>query len=205
MPRILQFNQANFIGGLTPPNNNGVCFSLSVDWLAYNCNLAQLAPLADTVGAVTQAATAGAIWVAGSVDPRNVTQNAANTFAAGGGGGLVGLVTAVQGQYPAIKNVSPINAGGATTIANLNADVTGGIYKQKLIWLQPTLAAAAGGNRGHVVACNVNMRLWFDANFGVYSGGNPAIDFANHVINNYNPGGLAAGPYPTYSSFELNV
>ena len=177
------YNQAAFIGPLPAPNNTGVCFSLSLHWLANNCE--------DVF--IQSVATAGLpAYGAGSNNRINLVQNAANWMAAGHIG-LPMLVGVAQTNYPNLLNVAPVGVGPSPlTFGNLAQDFAAAPWPANLIWLQNP----AVGGRGHVLAYHTVRGRFFDANNGVY---NAEIDLhtemASFIMHHYGP--------PVFTHFQV--
>ena len=172
MIRVCQFNQANFIGGLAAPNDQGVCFSLSIAWLTGRRD-------AGYIEALKAPGRIAGIYNDAN-DKRNIVQNAANGLGAVPPAITVpGVIAQIQASYGNVANVNPVPPVPAPIPAN--AGLFDGAANPNVIgWL---INAAAGG-RGHVVAWRKEVHLFFDANFGVYVNAHDA-DVRAHINTNY--------------------
>lgn len=170
MIRVCQFSQGNYIGGLAAPNNEGVCFSLSIAWLAEKRD-------AGYIEALKAPGRVAAIYNDAN-DKRTIVQTAANGLAVAPPAITVpGVIDSVKANYGNVGNVvppapapMPVNAGRFDGAAHSNV----------LGWM---VNAAAGG-RGHVVAWRKDTHLFFDANYGVYVNAQDA-DIRGHLNANY--------------------
>lgn len=166
------FNQATFVGNLPGDNNNGVCFSLSVHWLANDCEDAFVQSLGDN---------ADFAYGTDSYNRANQIQNAANKLAAGN---LVlpDLLAIVQALYDNLSGMTLMGQGSidADAIRAIRAQLQQ-VNGKAIIWLQES------GGRGHVVAVDVDNGLFFDANSGAYTaaGGDFAGEVARYLENTY--------------------
>lgn len=170
MIRVSQFNQGNYIGGLAAPNDQGVCFSLSIAWLAEKKD-------AGYVEALKAPGRIAGIY-ADANDKRTIAQNAANGLAAAPPAITVpGVIASVQANYGNVANVLPPAPGAIPVIAGR---FDGAAHPNVLGWM---INAAAGG-RGHVVAWRKDTHLFFDANYGVYVNAQD-VDIQGHINVNY--------------------
>ncbi|MGY4491736.1 hypothetical protein [Pseudomonas sp. TE3610] len=156
MNLISACNQGLFIGGLPAPNNMGVCFSLSIHWLANDCEDVMFQSVATPVNAM-------ATYSPGNTHQLNVLQEAGN-WLSGGAIGLPHMIDIAQGLYPSIIQVVPV-AANTMTFGNLYAAQNLAPFENNIIWLMDPTAI---GNRGHVVAYNSQEGLYFDANSGSF-------------------------------------
>lgn len=186
MIEIQPCNQALFIGPLPAPNNMGVCFSLSIHWLANDCEDVMFQSVAD--GAL-------AAYGPGSANRLNQMQNAGNMMA-GGGITLQTLVAMAQALYSNINQVVPVPAN-VLSFGNLFASFTLALYDESIVWLQNPLVA---GDRGHVVAYNRRSGRFYDANNGSY---NEEVDLhsemASFIVHEYE------NTYTHFQVFSLDI
>ncbi|WP_319410157.1 hypothetical protein [uncultured Desulfosarcina sp.] len=172
MIRACQFVQGNYIGGLIAPNDNGVCFSLSIAWLAEKKDAGYISTLKSANAIQT-------IYNNGN-DKRTIIQASANGLGdvppSSTPNAVIGVVTT---QYGNVNGINPIPLAQSNFPAAA-ATFTAAAQDNVFAWMVNT----AAGGRGHVVAWRRAVRLFFDANFGVYVNAS-AADIANHLNANY--------------------
>ena len=185
MNRVFEFEQGDFIGGLPAPNNMGVCFSLSVHWLASE----SLFEMLDSI-----ALNAELIYAQESAYSPNQIQVAANQMAMQAEGfDMELLIAVVQVSYPNVAEVVPIG-GGAVTAGAIADALTEPPFPWVIIWLMQE------DGRGHVVAVNFAQGLFFDANSGVYISDEDLIaEIAEYMADTY------GDDYPQFMAFALNI
>lgn len=172
MINACSFVQSSYIGGLASPNDNGVCFSLSIAWLAEKKDAGYISALKST-NAIE------AIYKNPN-DKRTIAQAKANDC----GADPVttppsAVMDVVKKQYGNIGTVYGIPLATKTFAVDEN-DLSGASENNVFIWM----VNSGTGGRGHVVAWRRSLNLFFDANFGVYANA-PAADVAKHLNNNY--------------------
>jgi hypothetical protein len=172
MIRACDFVQGNYIGGLAAPNDNGICFSLSIAWLAEKRD-------AGYISALKSPMAIQAIYNNPN-DKRTLIQASAN-----GLGNVPPTTTAnavigvVMTQYGNVNGINPVPLA-QSSFPSTAATFTAAGQDNVFAWLVDT----AHGGRGHVVAWRRAVRLFFDANFGVYVNAT-AADVANHLNTHY--------------------
>jgi hypothetical protein len=172
MINACSFVQANYIGGLASPNDKGVCFSLSIAWLAEKKDAGYISALKSTkaIEAIYKNAK----------DKRTITQASANAC----GANRVttppsAVMDVVKKQYGNIGAVHGIPLAPKTFAVDAK-ELSGAPESSVFIWM---VKSGAGG-RGHVVGWRPSLHLFFDANFGVYANAT-AADVAKHLNANY--------------------
>lgn len=163
------YNQGALTLNLLAPNNDGVCSSLSIHWLANGCQDNQLPNNNQQMQNTYNNPN----------NPMNIIQAAANQLPANPNN-FPAFLNIIQQQYPVIQNVNPNHIPAAAPInqPNLQNSMTQHQnHNNHIVWL---MEAAQG--RGHVVAYNTNINKgrFFDANHGFYTA-NPANTFLNDV------------------------
>lgn len=178
------FNQNAFTGALPPPNDTGVCFSLSLTWLVNHCQ---------DVFVESLGSEANNVYAIGSNHSANLVQNAAN-WIEGQHINMQMLIGLARDLFPAIGNVLPVNGlAQALTPGNLTAQMGAVPYQSNLIWLINPM------NRGHIVAFHTNHQRFFDANSGFYNvGANMIGDIVAYVTGQY-------AAMPRFMVYSLNI